>query len=273
MSGSRAERLIESGLWLRLSGDLTWSQQLFEEAFRLDPGSAVLEKLRRPSNGSGGIRFLEELWSLLPITISPRPNPFKLPDGSAPAVDATENWNHNTVWRLPPEAEEPPLPDIDVEPIEFEELEPLVEFDPVPQVALRRKTTDHAAGPEDLDQLLRAAEEFIELEDPEAAMDLIVKAEAISRDHPKLKKVRERGEEGLQSLYESKVGPLEAVPRVIIPPEKIVSFHLDHRAGFVLSQIDGALSFEDLFSLSGMSRLDTIRILAQLLELNVISRA
>jgi hypothetical protein len=260
MSGSRAEELIESGLWLRLSGDLRWSRALFEEAFRLDPTLPVLKKLRRPPNGPVTLRSQEELWALLPISISAWPNPFRLPDGSTPVVDATQNWNHNTVWRAL-EANEPPLPDIDVEPVEFEELEP---FEPV----LPRST-----GGEDLDHLLHAAEEFIELEDPEAAIDLIAKAEEIARDHPKLKKLRERGEAALQSQYEFRIGPLEAVPRVAIATDKIVALYLDHRAGFVLSQIDGALSFEDLFSLSGMSRLDTSRILAQLLELNVISRA
>src|SRR5258708_24818708 len=114
MSGSRAEQLIESGLWLRLSGDVRWSQALFEEAFRLNPTLPVLKKLRRPPNGPVTLRSQEELWALLPISISAWPNPFRLPDGSTPVVDATQNWNHNTVWRAL-EANEPPLPDIAVE--------------------------------------------------------------------------------------------------------------------------------------------------------------
>ncbi len=273
MSGSRAEQLIESGLWLRLSGDLTWSQKLFEEAFRLDPTLPVLKKLRQPLNGPGGIRSQEELWALLPISISAWPNPFQLPDGSVPAAGATENWNHNTVWRAP-EATEPPLPDIDVEPVEFEEIEPLEPLvEPVPRQAPKQKKPRIPTSQEELDHLLHAAEEFLQLEDPEAAMDLIEKAEKIARDHPQLRMLRDRGEEALQILYESRIGPLEAVPRVAIRADQIVALSLDHRAGFVLSQIDGGLSFEDLFSLSGMSRLDTTRILAQLLELNVISRA
>ena len=252
MSGSRAEQLVESGLWLRLSGDLAWSQKLFEQAFRLDPTLPVLQKLQQASNGP-------ELWALLPISISAWPNPFLPPDGSAPGAGATENWNQHTVWR-PPEVTEAALPEIDVEPVEFEELE-------APKKKPRIPT-----GQEDLGHLLHAAEEFLELDDPEAAMDLIVKAEKIAPDHPALGMLRERAEEALQVLYESRIGPLEAVPRVSISPNQIVALHLDHRAGFVLSQIDGALSFEDLFSLSAMSRLDTSRILSQLLELNVISR-
>jgi hypothetical protein len=46
---------------------------------------------------------------------------------------------------------------------------------------------------------------------------------------------------------------------------------LDPRAGFLLSRIDGSLSFEALFSVSGMSRLDTLRVLAQLLDQDIIA--
>jgi hypothetical protein len=49
-----------------------------------------------------------------------------------------------------------------------------------------------------------------------------------------------------------------------------VWLNLDHRAGFVLSQIDGEVNYEDLFSVSGMSRVDTARILSQLLRDGVI---
>ena len=47
---------------------------------------------------------------------------------------------------------------------------------------------------------------------------------------------------------------------------------LDHRAGFVLSQVDGFLSFEDICDLSGMSRLQTLRTLALLLDREIITR-
>ncbi len=65
-------------------------------------------------------------------------------------------------------------------------------------------------------------------------------------------------------------GPLDHRPRVCLAPDEIVWLNLDHRAGFVLAQIDGEVSYEDIFALSGMSRLDTSRILAQLVEEKVI---
>jgi len=79
-----------------------------------------------------------------------------------------------------------------------------------------------------------------------------------------------RSETKLQTIYESKIGKLSAVPRVRLKEDEVICLNLDHRAGFMLAQIDGTLSFEDLFAVSGMSRLDTARILAQLLDQRVI---
>ena len=73
---------------------------------------------------------------------------------------------------------------------------------------------------------------------------------------------------GLGVAFE--IGKLSAVPRVRLKEDEVIWLNLDHRAGFMLAQIDGTLSFEDLFSVSGMSRLDTARILAQLLDQRVI---
>jgi hypothetical protein len=80
-----------------------------------------------------------------------------------------------------------------------------------------------------------------------------------------------RTEVQLLSLLEARLGNLQAAPRVLLKPDEILWLNLDHRSGFVLAQIDGSLSFEDLFAVSGMSRVDAARILAQLKEQGVIA--
>ena len=72
-------------------------------------------------------------------------------------------------------------------------------------------------------------------------------------------------------MLESKLGQMELIPRVLLKQDEIIWLNLDHRAGFVLAQIDGALTLEDLFAVSGMSRLDTARILVQLKDQGVIA--
>jgi hypothetical protein len=84
--------------------------------------------------------------------------------------------------------------------------------------------------------------------------------------------MREDCIETLTTMYESQLGDLAGVPVLAVKPDEIIWLNLDHRAGFVLAQIDGSVTFDDLFSVSGMSRMDTARILAQLIDEGVISR-
>lgn len=74
----------------------------------------------------------------------------------------------------------------------------------------------------------------------------------------------------LLKMYEAKIGPLEQVPEVLVSNEEVIWLNLNHRAGFILSQVDGTVSYDDLISLSGMPRLDTVRILTELLDQSVI---
>jgi hypothetical protein len=71
-------------------------------------------------------------------------------------------------------------------------------------------------------------------------------------------------------MYESKLGPLHAIPRLAIKPEEVMWLNLDHRAGFLLAQIDGTVDYEGLFAVSGLPRLDTARILANLIADGVV---
>jgi hypothetical protein len=74
-------------------------------------------------------------------------------------------------------------------------------------------------------------------------------------------------------MYESKIGAMDARPQTAIPPDEIIWLNLDPRAGFVLAQIDGEVSFDDLYAICGLKRLDTARILCELLEQGVVQIA
>ena len=120
--------------------------------------------------------------------------------------------------------------------------------------------------------LLQRATELQELDDHSGARELLLQAQALDPEAPAVARALAESEQTLQALYESKLGKLSIVPRVRLRDDEVIWLNLDHRAGFILAQIDGSLSFDDLFSVSGMSRLDTARILVQLLEQRVIVR-
>ena len=119
-------------------------------------------------------------------------------------------------------------------------------------------------------RMFERARELQNLDDHSGARELLLQAQALWPDLTGLTDALARSETKLQTNYESKIGKLSAIPRVRLKEDEVIWLNLDHRAGFMLAQIDGTLSFEDLFSVSGMSRLDTARILAQLLDQRVI---
>ena len=125
---------------------------------------------------------------------------------------------------------------------------------------------------DELKIVLRGAKDLLDLDDHTGAMELITRAIALAPDDPEVISLKDRSEATLLRMFESKIGKLEATPRVLLKDDEIIWLNLDHRAGFVLAQIDGTVSFDDLFSVSGMSRMDTARILAQLIDEGVISR-
>jgi hypothetical protein len=74
----------------------------------------------------------------------------------------------------------------------------------------------------------------------------------------------------LKQMYLSRLGGLRRVPLVAIGPEQLRWLSLDHRAGFLLSLVDGSSTFDEVLDMSGMSDLEALRLLVQLLQQNVI---
>ncbi len=70
--------------------------------------------------------------------------------------------------------------------------------------------------------------------------------------------------------YKSEVGDLSQIPRVIKKAAELLKLNLDHKEGFILSLIDGKLSYDDVFSLSNMDGFKTYRIIYRLLRQGII---
>ncbi|MFL5321863.1 MAG: hypothetical protein ACJ790_19535 [Myxococcaceae bacterium] len=181
--------------------------------------------------------------------------------------DATSAWDSqsNPGYKLPNYGAGDAMDMIANDP-----LPPLTPKKPEPLYGASKRKVEEAQEPDEVETLLNGAKDLIDLDDHSGAMDLILKAAELAPNDSRVKKMREKSETTLQSMFESKIGRMDAVPSVVLKNDEIIWLNLDHRAGFVLAQIDGSVSFEDLFEVSGMSRLDTARILAQLVEEGVI---
>ena len=77
--------------------------------------------------------------------------------------------------------------------------------------------------------------------------------------------------EVLTQMYAARLGALDQIVSVAIPADQIRWLSLDHRAGFLLSLVDGMSSIEEILDVSGMSRLDALRIMYTLVQQRVIA--
>ncbi|HUL58833.1 MAG TPA: hypothetical protein VLU43_06150 [Anaeromyxobacteraceae bacterium] len=127
------------------------------------------------------------------------------------------------------------------------------------------------AAKSDVQVWLQAARELHALGDFSGSLELIEKILQIDPEHREAREYLTQNEATLIAMYESKLGPLTSVPRLAIKPEEVMWLNLDHRSGFLLAQIDGAVDYDALFALSGLPRLDTARILAHLIAEGVIT--
>ena len=75
----------------------------------------------------------------------------------------------------------------------------------------------------------------------------------------------------LTQMYSARLGSLDQRVAIAVPSDQIRWLTLDHRAGFLLSLIDGGITVDQILDISGMPRLDALRIMYQLLDQRVIS--
>lgn len=99
-------------------------------------------------------------------------------------------------------------------------------------------------------------------------------SELILADSPENAEAVEVGENSrrvLENMFAARLGPLDRIPMVIVPRGQMRWLSMDHRAGFVLSLIDGSSSVDMILDMCGMPKLDALRILHELVQQKVVS--
>lgn len=160
---------------------------------------------------------------------------------------------------LPPPAPFPPLPTSHVD-------EPI---DPAPKSGLRRSSTPPNIARAGNDPMHEIRGRFI-LGDFSGAL---VMAEAVLAADPSNAEAKDyalRCRNSLAELYISRLGGMSGVPELSISFNDLRHLSLDHRAGFLLSLVDGMSSIEDILDLCGMSNLEALRTIFELMQQDVI---
>jgi len=134
----------------------------------------------------------------------------------------------------------------------------------------RERSPSRAARAELAAAEARLRDQF-ELDDFSGVIESADRILAIDPERAAVVQMRQIAVERLLGMYVSRLGDLQAVPAVRVGPEDLIWLDLDHRAGFILAQIDGVSSYDEIVAIAGMDRLECFRILAKLVQDGVIT--
>jgi len=261
-------QLVDQGVRAYVEGRLDEARRLLDEALKREPGNSRARSYSILLHGG-----------LLSPTqpAAPKGPP---PTSSAP-FGADEEDYAPSPWDDGPASGTTIVLDaeggMDLDAVaEKSDLRPLVPEAPrEPAVPATPLSAAGAAGAarqaRDVDVWMAAAKDLHALGDFSGSLEMIEKILKVDPGHEEARRYLRENEITLVAMYESKLGPLGRVPRLAIKPEEVMWLNLDHRAGFLLSQVDGTVDYESLFALSGLPRLDTARILATLIADGVIT--
>src|SRR5436305_5013920 len=288
--GGRFSALLLEGLGHDRNGKMRDAVRAWEEAYLLEPTNlrareflrSALERIHAvmapggratAPNGSAPHPWLpSQPAAAAPATPAAAPAPRQAAK-PAPDPKAKKAKPGATPGQRPPPAANPPT-------------RPQSPWDDGPSLAIPQPETGDSGGgawsihaetlpsaavsDDETDVWMRGARELVALNDFSGALELLNKVLDRKPNDKDALQLYDVGEHNLTLMYESKIGAMDARPRTAIPPDEIIWLNLDPRAGFVLAQIDGEVSFEDLYAICGLKRLDTARILCELLEQGVV---
>ena len=240
---------VDDGIRAYTHGDLAAARRCWTEVLAADPQNV---------RARAYLALLEERGAAPGV-------PARVPPAVAPAAagPAASPWDHG------PAA----APAVVLGEGDGLDLASLSHGAPVPPLvpdAARAAAAPRQGRTTDVEVWMQGARELFALGDFSGSLEMIEKILRLDPSHAEAREYLRQNEATLIAMYESKLGPLDARPRLAIQPEEITWLNLDHRAGFLLAQIDGVATYDDLFALSGLPRLDTARILATLLQEGVV---
>jgi tetratricopeptide (TPR) repeat protein len=265
---TRAAPFVEAGIRAFMRGDRGEAERCWREALRRDPADdRAREYLSKLTGGPRAVPAPTPPPRAVPPAAAAPPDEAAAPVAATPRAAAP---GPASAWDEEPSANAQIALSahggLDLEHLRHDGLAAPLAFAPTEPAPAR----GHQDGASDLAVWMRSARELFALGDFSGSLELVEKILAVDATNREALRYLEENEATLVAMYESKLGPLHGVPRVAVRPEEVLWLNLDHRAGFVLSQIDGTITWDDLFALSGMPRLDTARILARLIEDGVV---
>lgn len=102
------------------------------------------------------------------------------------------------------------------------------------------------------------------------ALEVAEKILAVEPDQEEAYRCSQSCRDVLTDMYASRIGGTQQRAVVTMSPDQIRWLSLDHRAGFLLSMIDGVSTVDELLDICGMPRIEALRILCLLLDQHAV---
>jgi Tetratricopeptide repeat. len=279
-------RLLDQGLTAYGLGDLEEAITAWRRVLELDPTNARARDY---------IIFIEKHWASTPLSAPPNKPP-EVADAAAPpentrpskSILQSAHWSdiYEANTAKAPMQQQPMLAAVATPQSEILTStlppKPAMPFSAAPNapelgsaldlvpIETPPELVESNQNPQPGEPLLKSAQDRMALNDFSGALELLEVMLSEKPDHQIAGQMRAEAQQRLTEMLFSKLGNLDRVPKVCMRGDEIIWLNLDHRAGFVLSLVDGTISFDDILLICGLSQLEGTRILVQLLQNNVI---
>ncbi len=119
--------------------------------------------------------------------------------------------------------------------------------------------------------LVELANEWSRLGDPRRAVAAVDLALAEEPDSALAQKLIHRNREAITNIFQGYLGSLERRPSLARSLNALGTSPIGARAAFLLSRVDGHLTYDEILDVSGMPRLEAYRYLCQLLIRGILT--
>ena len=132
------------------------------------------------------------------------------------------------------------------------------------------RATDPPSIPGITSDMVEEMEELYAVDDFTGALRIAELILGGDPEHEQARRCAELCRSKLEQLYINKIGSLDRVPVFALKDADLRWLGLDHRAGFVLSRVDGKATVEELVDICGMPRMEVFKTLIELLNQGAI---
>lgn len=142
--------------------------------------------------------------------------------------------------------------------------------DPLPSSVAPMSGLEPPSAPPNQPATVKDLEQCYAVGDYSRALQIAEQLLARSPDDLSARRHAQNCRDILTQMFAARIGPLDQVVSVVVSPQEIQWLSLDHRAGFLLSLVDGQSTVDEILDISGMTRLDALKIIHDLTEQHVV---